>query len=218
MRTVASSSKKRGKPSTRDPERTREKILAAALKELSGKGFTGARVDAIARSAAINKRMLYHYFGSKQGLFREVWRQKLAQRAAWLAASPMNPAELLPYWFDLACKDPQWIHLLQWEALQLSQQKLIDEEKRQDALAPGVKKIRRRQQLGLLSSQFDPRHVLLSNMALTMFPLAFPQITRLVMGRTATDPQFVRHYNEFLRRLAGVLYQNQNPNTPTDKN
>jgi TetR/AcrR family transcriptional regulator len=212
------SRKARGESHPRDPERTRVRILASALKEFSSKGFTGARVDVIARSAAVNKRMLYHYYGCKQGLFREVLRQKLAERATWLAASPMNPVELLSYWFDLACKDPQWIQLLQWEALQLSHKKLIEEEKRREASATGVKKIRRRQQLGLLSSKFDAHYVLLSNMALTMFPLAFPQITRLVTGCAATGPQFIRQYNDFLRRLAEVLYQNQKATLPVNKN
>src|SRR2546427_2012489 len=63
------------KGSARDPERTREQILSAALQEFSAKGFAGARVDVIARRAAINKRMLYHYFGDKAGLFREVDRK-----------------------------------------------------------------------------------------------------------------------------------------------
>jgi TetR/AcrR family transcriptional regulator len=210
------SSKKLGRTPVRDPGRTREKILRAALKEFSGKGFTGARVDAIARAAAINKRMLYHYFGSKEGLFREVLRQKLAQRAAWLAASPMNSRELLPYWFDRACKDLSWIHLLQWEALEFRQKKLIYQEKRRDALAHGVKRIRQRQELGLMSRQLNPQHVLLLHMALTMFPLAFPQITRLVTGCAATDPKFVRRHSHFLRRLAEVLYQNTN--IPPHKN
>ncbi len=43
---------------TRNPERTRERILSAALKEFATQGFAGARVDMIARRAAINKRML----------------------------------------------------------------------------------------------------------------------------------------------------------------
>src|SRR5216117_2922247 len=161
-----------GKGAARDPRRTQERILAAALKEFSAMGFSGARVDAIARRAAINKRMLYHYFVDKEGLFREVLRQKMAQRAA----SPMDPIELLPYWFNLACKDPEWIRLLEWEALQVFDRKLIDEKKRREALARAVAKIRRRQKLGLLSKARDPRHLLLSHMALTMFPAAFPQI------------------------------------------
>ncbi|HLZ53222.1 MAG TPA: TetR family transcriptional regulator, partial [Verrucomicrobiae bacterium] len=40
----------------RNPERTRERILSAALKEFAMNGFAGARVDAIAQRAAINKR------------------------------------------------------------------------------------------------------------------------------------------------------------------
>jgi TetR/AcrR family transcriptional regulator len=212
-KSASSTSKVRGKSPKRDPGQTRQRILLAALKEFSAKGFTGARVDVVARSATIHKRMIYHYFGSKEGLFREVLRQKMSQRAGWLAASPLDPVELLPYWFDLACQDPQWIHLLQWEALQLSGRKLIDEEKRRAALKQGVNKIRRRQELGLLSAELDPRHVMLSHMALTMFPLAFPQVTRLITGFSASDPRFILERHEFLRRLAEALYQKNSIST-----
>jgi len=57
---------------TRDPERTRGAILAAATQEFTGSGLTGARVDAIARRARVNKRMIYHYFGDKDGLYLAV--------------------------------------------------------------------------------------------------------------------------------------------------
>jgi AcrR family transcriptional regulator len=56
----------------RDPERTRAAILAAATQEFTVKGFSGARVDTIAKRAGINKRMLYHYFGDKEGLYLAV--------------------------------------------------------------------------------------------------------------------------------------------------
>ena len=106
-------------PGTRNPERTQERILQAAFKEFAAKGFAGARVDAIAQRAAINKRMLYHYFGDKEALFREVLRRKIEQRQAWGVATPDDPRESLPYWFDLACKDKDWIRLLEWEALHM---------------------------------------------------------------------------------------------------
>ena len=57
---------------TRDPERTRGAILAAATREFSTNGLTGARVDAIAQRARVNKRMIYHYFGDKDGLYLAV--------------------------------------------------------------------------------------------------------------------------------------------------
>src|SRR5437016_14668709 len=103
---------------SRNPERTQERILKAAFKEFAGKGFAGARVDQIARRAGINKRMLYHYFGDKESLFRHVLRRKMVERKTWGIATPDDPKESLPYWFDLACKDLDWIRLLEWEALQ----------------------------------------------------------------------------------------------------
>ena len=115
---------------TRNPGRTRERILSAALKEFAAKGFAGARVDAIARRADINKRMLYHYFGDKEKLFRAVLRQKIAERRAWGANLSGDPAERLPFWFKTACDDADWIRLLEWEALQSDGQKVIDEKER----------------------------------------------------------------------------------------
>src|ERR1043166_6142006 len=102
----------------RNPQQSRERILDAALKEFAAKGFAGARVDLIARRARINKRMLYHYFGDKEGLFRAVLRRKIAERAAWIASAPEDPVERLPYWFQLANRDRDWVRLIEWEALQ----------------------------------------------------------------------------------------------------
>lgn len=62
----------------RDPERTSAAILAAAVREFSLKGYEGARVDAIAARAKVNKRMLYHYFGGKDGLYLAVLEQSYA--------------------------------------------------------------------------------------------------------------------------------------------
>ena len=56
----------------RDPAGTRRRILAAAIEEFSRGGFAGARVDAIARRAETNERMLYYYYGSKEKLFLTV--------------------------------------------------------------------------------------------------------------------------------------------------
>ena len=65
----------------RDPEATKARILAAALREFSAKGISGARVDTIAARAKVNKRMLYYYFESKEGLFREILRRRLHERS-----------------------------------------------------------------------------------------------------------------------------------------
>src|SRR3954469_19424157 len=93
------------KTASRNPQQSQERILLAALEEFAAKGFAGARVDVIARRARINKRMLYHYFGDKEGLFREVLRRKIAERRAWMASAPEDMIDRFPMWFELACRD-----------------------------------------------------------------------------------------------------------------
>lgn len=58
------------KPRIRNAEATQRRILAAAKKEFARNGLAGARVDKIAERAKTNKRMIYHYFESKEGLFQ----------------------------------------------------------------------------------------------------------------------------------------------------
>jgi TetR/AcrR family transcriptional regulator len=50
-------------------DRTRKVILRAAIREFSQHGLAGARTDAIAESAKVNKALLYYYFKSKSGLY-----------------------------------------------------------------------------------------------------------------------------------------------------
>jgi AcrR family transcriptional regulator len=64
-----------GKPQKarpRDADLTRKRILDAATVEFARKGLGGARVDEIALRSKSNKRMIYHYFGSKEELFKAV--------------------------------------------------------------------------------------------------------------------------------------------------
>src|ERR1700736_6522661 len=55
-----------------DPEQTKRNILDVATQEFSAMGLSGARVDAIAERTNTTKRMLYYYFGSKEGLYEAV--------------------------------------------------------------------------------------------------------------------------------------------------
>ena len=72
---VSKSQPRRRLSGPRDPERTRTVILNAAVAEFTSKGLSGARIDRIARRAAVNKRMIYYYFGNKEGLYIAVLEQ-----------------------------------------------------------------------------------------------------------------------------------------------
>jgi TetR/AcrR family transcriptional regulator len=65
-------------PQRRDPEGTRRRLLAAARHEFANKGLGGARVGAIAARAKLNKQLVYHYFGSKEGLYVAVLEEAYA--------------------------------------------------------------------------------------------------------------------------------------------
>src|SRR5688572_32749086 len=80
MEPVATKRDENDRPAVRrrDADRTRASILAAATAEFAALGFGGARVDAIAAQADINKRMLYHYFGNKHDLYLAVLEEAYA--------------------------------------------------------------------------------------------------------------------------------------------
>jgi AcrR family transcriptional regulator len=65
-------------PHERAPERRRRELLESALLEFSTKGYGGARMDQIVARTNSNKAMLYHYFGSKEGLYIAVLEEVYA--------------------------------------------------------------------------------------------------------------------------------------------
>ena len=81
-----------------DPEGTRRDILRVATEEFAGSGFNGARVDRIAAGTDTSKRMLYYYFGDKEGLFVAVLEQayaRIRQIESELDLAGLDPPEAL---------------------------------------------------------------------------------------------------------------------------
>ena len=195
-----------GRPRLRDPEGTRRRILAAALQEFSAKGIDGARVDAIAERAGTNKRMLYYYFGSKDDLFRAVLRQRLAERDAMARdRDRTGPGRLV----DLQNKlegSSDYVRLLMWEGLERGRRRQVEQELlRRESLVEWCDEVREAQRRGDLPDDLDAEQLVLSELALVMFPSAFPQITRLVTGKLPTDPAFKAERRAFLDRLTSRL-------------
>ena len=80
------------------PERTRQNLLKAAQNVFSEKGFSGARVDEIARKARANKAMIYYHFGTKEELYQTVLLDLFAgilQEVARLGRDVADPRERL---------------------------------------------------------------------------------------------------------------------------
>jgi AcrR family transcriptional regulator len=104
---------------TRVAEVTRARILAAAKSEFARKGLGGARVDAIAARAKANKRMIYHYFGSKDRLFTAVLEEAyrdIRSAELKLPLDMLEPEEaietLLRFTWDYYLANPEFVTLV----------------------------------------------------------------------------------------------------------
>ncbi|MBF4992702.1 TetR family transcriptional regulator [Arthrobacter gandavensis] len=102
----------------RDPEATKERILAAARTEFAAHGFAGGRVDRIAVQARSNVRMIYAYYGGKSGLFDATVTEALRRMAENVPPRP----EDLPGWagdvFDHHQRYPEVLRLSMWARLE----------------------------------------------------------------------------------------------------
>lgn len=108
----------------RDADATQARILAAAKKEFARSGLGGARVDEIADRAKANKRMIYHYFGNKEDLFRIVLEEaytdiRMAEQALELEHLPARDAleKLIRFTWEYYLKNPEFITLVNSENL-----------------------------------------------------------------------------------------------------
>lgn len=112
------------KTRVRDAEATKARILDAAKKEFARNGLGGARVDIIAERAKANKRMIYHYFSSKEVLFQTVLEDAyVAIRTAEqkLQLDHLEPKEalekLVRFTWDYYLKNPEFLTLVNSENL-----------------------------------------------------------------------------------------------------
>ena len=97
----------------------------AAREEFCERGLDGARIDRIADLAEVNKRMLYHYFGNKDGLYTAVLGEAYAeirQGERMLQLDQFGPEEamerLVRFTFRHFLEKPWFIRLLTTENLQ----------------------------------------------------------------------------------------------------
>ncbi len=104
---------------SRNPEQTRRNILAAATSEFAARGLEGGRTDRIAEQAGVAKRMLFHYFGSKEGLFQAVLEDnyaKIRSMESELELSSRSPeeamVELVEFSFNWFLEHPEFVPLL----------------------------------------------------------------------------------------------------------
>jgi TetR/AcrR family transcriptional regulator len=110
----------------RHPEKSRAGILRAAVAEFAEHGIAGARTDAIARAAGVNKALLYYYFKDKDALYEAVLDHVFSgmrDRLMPVLESDLEPREkLLEYlgrYFDYIAANPRFPRVVQAEWLRM---------------------------------------------------------------------------------------------------
>ncbi len=115
------------------PEQSRVAILDAAVREFARDGVAGARTDAIARSAGVNKALLYYYFADKEALYQAVLDHVFSGlRVSILQAlaQPLPPRERLKTYvcahFDYIASNPLYPRIVQAEFLRAGRETTDD--------------------------------------------------------------------------------------------
>jgi AcrR family transcriptional regulator len=165
-----------------DPEGTRRNIIEVATREFADKGLSGARVDEIAARTKTSKRMIYYYFGGKEGLYIAVLEdayRKIRSVEATLDLAQKPPEEalrtLVAFTFDYYAAHPEFVRLVMNEnilnGVYLARSKVIQRlnvtiiDTLRDLLTSG-------QHAGTFRGDLDPVELHMSISALGFFNVA----------------------------------------------
>jgi len=149
----------------RDPEATRAALLEAAETLFLEKGFGNTSLSEIGRQAGITKSLIHHYFGSKEGLWREVKTRRFMQYAQeqMNMLSRAQPTvdllkESIKLYFNFLHRNPQIVKMLAWMFLEQDQNECLDMDR--ELIHSGVEKVRASQDEGQLRDDIDARFIL----------------------------------------------------------
>jgi AcrR family transcriptional regulator len=178
-----------------DTERTRQRLLDAAVREYSEHGPLGARVDRVAERAGINKERIYQYFGNKQKLFSAVLEQEMTKLAAAVPLTEEQAGDLGTFAarvYDYHREYPHYLRLLLWEGLepdplQKDPATLAAATERAAHYAENVRLVARAQAAGKLRDDLSPAHLLYAARALAAWWLAIPQAVAVMLGPAGNE-------------------------------
>jgi AcrR family transcriptional regulator len=203
---------------TNDPARTMAGILEVATAEFAEKGLSGARIDEIAAATRTSKRMIYYYFGSKEGLYLAVLEEsyrRMRSIEAELHLEDLLPEDalrrLVGFTFDHHHSNPGYIRLVMSENMErgsyLAQSKII-----QQLNVPAIDAIRKLYERGVAAGIFrtglDPIDIHASISALTFFNvsnqhtfgLIFKSDTQSGRAMTARRDSIIEMIVRFVRK------------------
>ncbi|HSV83305.1 MAG TPA: TetR/AcrR family transcriptional regulator [Ramlibacter sp.] len=188
---------------TNDPERTKANILEVAEAEFGEKGLAGARIDEIAAATQTSKRMIYYYFGSKEGLYLAVLEEayrRVRDIEGELHLQDLEPEQalrrLVAFTFDHHLHHESYIRLVMNENINRGQY-LAQSQRIQDLNVPAIDAIRNLYERGLKNGLFrpglDPVDIHASISALSFFNVSNQHTFGLIFKVDTRSPAYIAH-------------------------
>lgn len=192
----------------RNANETKARILEAAFREFVDHGRAGARVDRIAEKACCNKSMIYQYFGNKDSLFDALIEQQTNMTADLSDASFGTVEAAISGISSMVTED--MVRFSTWEALEGRGKNIPGEKERRKVWRSLIDQVQGFIDSGQLPSRLKATHLELAGCALFIFPAAFPQITKLIIGRSPHNPTFQAEWREFLGEVLKMVTSHKN--------
>jgi TetR/AcrR family transcriptional regulator len=178
--------------------------------------MAGARTDAIAEAAGVNKAMLYYYFKSKDGLYRAVLEanvEEFHRRAEKVLSSPGSAGALVLRYvgnhFDFLSARPYYARLFQ--RLMMAGDRTVDRIVKAH-FVPLAKRVIELLERGMRSGELRPldaRHTAMSLIALTVFYFNAAPMLRRIGNIDVLDPaQQALRRAEVLKFIRFALFNN----------
>ncbi|MFS0671697.1 TetR/AcrR family transcriptional regulator [Ornithinibacillus sp. 179-J 7C1 HS] len=191
----------------RDAERTRKKIVEAAREEFFEKGFNGTRVESIAKRAGVNKQLIYHYFKGKEELINETIADFISGVPAANLILPANPAQIASFRYKVNQEHlMDFLKFTAWEAIENLPPNPNGEDTRKRVLQSYVEDMRAKQEMGLVPKELDPALITLMMSSITIYPLLYGNVTRLITGLEPEDPAFQEKWTSFLNEISKRIF------------
>jgi TetR/AcrR family transcriptional regulator len=182
------------------PEQSRAAILQAAAKEFSEQGTAGARTDAIAREAKVNKALLYYYFKDKETLYGAVLDnafEGLKAKVFRVLDSDLPPREkILAYvgaYFDFIASNQIYPRLMQREMMRAREGHSLHIDRIVGTyFRPIYGKLNELLKKGIAQGEFrniDPAHFVPTMVAMIVFYFSSAPVMQRIVGFNPLTPQ-----------------------------
>lgn len=185
-------------------ENTQQRILQAAVEEFAASGYGGARMEAIARRAGVNKAMLFYYFQSKENLYRFILKQLMAELFIQFdniitpEITAAGVLEAIPrLHVTYFARHPQHLKIIGSHLLQNPQEittiikEILEETPHSNLRLVLQQKLREWHSQGIVSEE-DPRQVMLNVVSLSLFTfIGLPMVETFTGSRMEMNEEFL---------------------------